>query len=337
MYCCPRCRGDVEALAERYFCGACSASYPIVAGIPDFRVFPDPYIGLAEDRAKAQRLHEHAKHATLAELVEYYFSITPDVSSKLARSYTAGMLVTGPGRARSSLQFLERVAGERPGNARVIEIGTGSGPYLGALAERFENVTAVDIAMRWLVVARKRLLESGLHAELVCACAEHLPFRDASFDVTLAANVIEHLTAPTSMLAETWRVLDDAGVVLLETPNRTSPRPDPHFGIWGLGLLPRSWRTVLARWLRGEESDRVTTRSYFELRELLEGSEFERIEIAIPELPTSSLDGPMKVAAHLHNLVRDIPGLRGTLYLVGPAFEVLAFKARTRGKRGPRG
>ena len=53
---CPRCREAPDERPEELVCVACSKSYPIVAGIPDLRVAPDPWIGLEDDRAKAHKI-----------------------------------------------------------------------------------------------------------------------------------------------------------------------------------------------------------------------------------------------------------------------------------------
>src|ERR1700730_7298529 len=42
-FCCPRCKGPLDFSAEEYLCAQCSMSYPIIMGIPDFRLFIDSY------------------------------------------------------------------------------------------------------------------------------------------------------------------------------------------------------------------------------------------------------------------------------------------------------
>ena len=49
---CARCKGELNG----YRCEACSLEFPVLCGIPDFRLFADPYIGIAEDRAKGAAL-----------------------------------------------------------------------------------------------------------------------------------------------------------------------------------------------------------------------------------------------------------------------------------------
>ena len=47
---CPVCRSPLSAQLKLYRCASCGREFPLVAGIADFRLWPDPYIGLSEDR-----------------------------------------------------------------------------------------------------------------------------------------------------------------------------------------------------------------------------------------------------------------------------------------------
>ena len=69
----------------------------------------------------------------------------------------------------------------------------------------------MDIAFRWLIVARKRLEEAGVSVPLVCACAEALPFRDGTFDTVVASLVFCSVPEPARGLAEVKRVLRAGG------------------------------------------------------------------------------------------------------------------------------
>ena len=172
-YVCPRCKGPLTRDAEAYRCAACAAEYPIVLGIPDFRVFPDPWLGYEEDRVKARRVAARYDELDFAGLVEYYWQLTPDTPPDLARRYIRHAL-GGVERGRSSLDEIARLAQGPPRDAPFLEVGCGTGGFLVAAAtrdaERFERVVGIDIAMRWLVIARKRLEEAGVDAELACCC-----------------------------------------------------------------------------------------------------------------------------------------------------------------------
>jgi uncharacterized protein YbaR (Trm112 family) len=86
---CPQCRGSVRKDAEAYFCAACSRVYPEICGIPDFRLFPDPYIDISADREKARHLAAATTGMSFEQAVRYYYSITPDDPADLAEVWTA--------------------------------------------------------------------------------------------------------------------------------------------------------------------------------------------------------------------------------------------------------
>lgn len=191
---CPRCR---QALTERpgpepdttLACGGCGAEYPVILDIPDLRVRPDPYIGFEDDRAKGRGLAEAVNGLPLADALGTYYRQTSVVTDEQAAAFTASVLA-GDDRARDTLAAVERRSGR--GSAALLDLGCGTAPLAAAAAERTPLVVGVDIAFRWLVMARVRLRESGRPLPLVCACAEALPFPDGVFDRVIGESAVEH-------------------------------------------------------------------------------------------------------------------------------------------------
>ena len=105
--------------------------------------------------------------------------------------YKRGLL-SGVYRAEKALSAWEQASNSDGSQfKRLLEIGCGTGPLLVAAKHRYRQVVGVDIAFRWLVVAKKRLDEAGMgDIPLICACAEALPFREDSFDNVVADSVI---------------------------------------------------------------------------------------------------------------------------------------------------
>jgi GT2 family glycosyltransferase/2-polyprenyl-3-methyl-5-hydroxy-6-metoxy-1,4-benzoquinol methylase len=101
---------------------------------------------------------------------------------------------------------------------RVLDIGCGAGYGAQRLARRARQVVGVDKAAEAIDYARCRFGAPRLH--FAVADALHLPFPDASFDVVVAFELLEHLSAPNTFLAEVSRVLRSGGVALISTPNR---------------------------------------------------------------------------------------------------------------------
>ncbi len=329
---CPRCRGSLNAEPDSLHCAPCSASYPIVAGIPDLRLSPDPLIEIAEDREKALVLSREAEGRSLAELVSFYFSITPEVPPDLARAFTAAKTVLGPARAADRLDaWAHRV--RLPGQ-RVLDLGCGAGAWLPELTGRFRFVTGVDVALRWLVVARKALEQVGRSAQLICANAEHLPLGPQVADAVVAANVIEHVAHPSVALDEIFRILDKDGVALLSSPNRLSVLPEPHVGIPALGWLPRHTADELVRRIRGVPYGGIQLQTWPGLMDIVSAAGFRLVRVrpaAIGARERATLGRAGQLGAAGYEFVRTrVPGGRHALKLLGPLLEVDAFKGPNR-------
>lgn len=266
---CPLCRGPLESSPDAFACGPCARGYPLHDGIPDFRVFPDPYLGLEEDRARTQAVLDALHRYDLAGLLEHYWSLSDITPPDLRRRFIRGAL-QGEAKARRFLRLLD--AAEPPGAPApqsVIEIGSGTGAFLAAASHRFPRVVGVDIAMRWLHLSRRRFLDRGLPAPaLVCACAEALPFPDGAFDLAFTAATLEFTRDPARALGECARVLAPRGRLLLNTSNRFSLATEPHVDLWGVGFLPRRWQVPYVRWRRGVDFAKIRPLSLRELRRL---------------------------------------------------------------------
>ena len=167
-------------------------------------------------------------------------------------------ILTAPDRVRGWLDALGLPEGAGP----LLDLGCGSGSFLSSVGGSGREVAGVDIALRWLIVARKRLDEEGLgHVPLACGCAERLPFADRGFAGVVAGDVIEHVADQAATLAEAHRVLRPGGRLFLASPNRFSLAPEPHVQVWGVGFLPRAWmagyvRAVSGRRLPGDPDAR---------------------------------------------------------------------------------
>ena len=130
-YCCPRCQGALVTHAEAYECTVCIARYPVVLGIPDFRVFPDPYIGIEDDHRKAGRIAARAAEgASFAELVKFYWSITPEEPPEMAERFTT-VAIAAAERGRHLLKSHAAVSAWLDGGASLYA-DTGHQRRLGA-------------------------------------------------------------------------------------------------------------------------------------------------------------------------------------------------------------
>lgn len=232
---CPLCRMPLERNESgSYRCQVCRRTYPEVAGIPDLRLSCDRYLSLDEDRAKAERLAELSDR-TFAELVEAYWRMTPEVPADLAARYSREMIDA----ERRAEHWLTPVRDEL-GEQRLLEVGCGSGGLIAAAARRGAHVTGVDIALRWLIIARRRCEERALAAQFLAADGSAPPIPVGTFDATVCIATLEHTTDQRGLLQWCLLSVRAGGWVRIVTANRLSAAPDPVTGLLGVGYFPRS-------------------------------------------------------------------------------------------------
>lgn len=331
--CCPYCKGDLgETTREtrQLVCQSCRRDFPVILDIPDLRVFPDPYIDTEADHAKGLQVAARFDELDFAALVDFYYSITSVVPKEDARRYTRGLL-GGAARAKASLDTWENSTGnghKLSAEGRLLEIGCGTAPLLVAAASRFDQVVGVDIAFRWLVVAKKRLADEGLDLPLICACAEALPFPEQAFDRVVADSVLEHVSDQQGALAQCHRVLKPGGRLFVSTPNRFSLGPDPQVGVWGGGLLPERWLAAYVERHGGIPPKRrlLSARS---LSALIHQAGFGQPQVMLPDIANGQRDyfgKGMQLMIDVYQTAKRLPVSRQCLELIGPLLHAVAEK-----------
>jgi SAM-dependent methyltransferase len=292
-------------------------------------VFPDPYIAYEDDYKKGQFLAEHYGEVDFRGLVQLYWKITPIVETRRAQRFMRHVFALVD-RGCQHLKDVEEACRERrrEGIKSVLEVGCGTGGFLVAARRRYGHVVGTDIAFRWLIIARKRLEEEGLRVPLVCACAEHLPFREGSFDLVTAEAVLEHVRDQEAMVRECYRVSCESGAMFAVTANRYSVTAEPHVGVWGVGFLPRKWMKFYVKLVKGLSYDHIRVLSVGELRSLLRKCGLQDHRILLPSIPTKEQDhfsAIQKLQVSTFRLFKQIPVIRSLLYLFVPLFIVIAF------------
>lgn len=110
-------------------------------------------------------------------------------------------------------------------NARILEIGCGTGASTVAMAEQGAKVVGVDESDRALRVARARCALHGVEAEFVQANAVDLErvANHEEFEAVIFFAVLEHMTwdERCASLQAAWRILRSGQhLIVIETPNR---------------------------------------------------------------------------------------------------------------------
>lgn len=334
---CPRCRSELVANGgDRWGCSGCGSFYGGVLGIPELRLGEDPYLDNDRDREIALRLADEFHRHDFRGLLDRLYDFSPPLPES-QRQRQIQHILTAPGRASQWIDLLGEGA-----RSDVLDLGCGSGSFLVAARDRgLQRLVGVDVALRWLVVARKRLDEAGMsEARLACANAEWLPWPEGRFGGIVAGDVIEHVADQGATLRECARVLRDGGRLVMATPNRFSLSPEPHVGLWGVGYLPRRWMAPYVRWRRGLEFRDVRTLGYSEWRRLLAGLPGATATIEAPGLPAEEVrhfGGIKRALARAYNAMAANRWGQGVMLRIGPLFHLVATKGRTPSRAIPPG
>jgi len=311
---CPLCQGWLDVRLHAYCCDPCGRRYPVLCGIPDLRLRPDPYLSMEEDRRKGLALFEGAAGRGFEEMLDLYWSLTPETPARLARKFKEHALADA---AIAEAALAEMAA--PPARGLLLDAGCSTGGLLIAAAPRFGGVAGVDAAFRWLVIASIRLRQAGVSAPLICANAESLPFADNTFAAVTATDLVEHVADPALVFSECRRVLEPGGQSYFSTNNRYSLLPEPHAGVWGVGWLPRSVQAGWVRTTTGRSYRHITLRSAQELAQWARQAGWRdcRLDPAPLRAP-----GRAQWPQTAYNRMRRWPGFGELLRRLGPRLQL---------------
>jgi ubiquinone/menaquinone biosynthesis C-methylase UbiE len=176
-------------------------------------------------------------------------------------------------RTRYALEpYLRDFARFEDGRAQdVFEIGVGMGADHLEWARRSpRSLTGVDLTSQAIELTRARLKLHGLHSRLLVTDAEHLPFRDASFDLVYSWGVIHHSPDTAAAAREIARVLRPGGRARVMIYHRSSLVGVMLWLRYAL-LTGRVWRSLDHVYARHLESPGTKAYSLEEARRLFAG------------------------------------------------------------------
>lgn len=325
---CPLCRGELRVKRTGYDCELCEREFPLHAGIPDFRVFPDPFLNFQEDFDRTEIVLAGLEKYELEDLLKYYWSFS-DITPLALRPNFIRAVMMGEERARHTVDMFNNGTFKIDIAARrVLEIGSGTGNFLAAAAGKYDRIIGTDIAMRWLHVSRRRFRDKGLpEPALVCCCAEFLPFADKNFDLVTSTSTLEFVNDQQKVLSECSRVISDLGSVHISSVNRYSLAKDPYAHLWGVGFFPYAWQACYVRWRRNA-AYKSRTLSYRRLKNLIH-SDFTYFETALPDINSSTLSklSPlMRFQVHMYRFLKTLPFFAFIFRQFGPGWEMILRK-----------
>jgi SAM-dependent methyltransferase len=135
-----------------------------------------------------------------------------------------------------------------------LDVGCGEGDFARLAQGSFRRTLALDVSRYGLAEAKRK----GC-TRVVCASAVALPVADASIEVLVALDVVEHLSSPRLFFSEATRALAPGGILAISTPN-----PDS---------LGARWKG--RAWFGLQDSTHVSILRMSEWRALVSGSGFD--------------------------------------------------------------
>ncbi|MGC1378845.1 MAG: methyltransferase domain-containing protein [Anaerolineales bacterium] len=150
------------------------------------------------------------------------------------------------------LEMIIHAAGERI-RGSILENGCGVGMYVEHLAPFGGKIFGLEYDF-------ERAAQAGARSPgIVNAAGERLPYPDASFDLILSHEVLEHVADDAQAAREMARVIKPGGRIVIFVPNRGYPF-ETHGIYWRgkysfgnklfVNYLPRAWRDRLAPHVR---------------------------------------------------------------------------------------
>src|SRR6266851_485358 len=129
---CPVCKQELASDGEAYRCTHCQRTYPIVLGIPDLRVYSDPYITIEQDHEKGRIVQSQAERMSFAELLRFYWENVslPPTPVGLREGFIRHVL--------SDQARVESFANQLGSGNACLDVGCGAGSLIGAAQRSFE-------------------------------------------------------------------------------------------------------------------------------------------------------------------------------------------------------
>jgi len=195
---CPACRAGVREEGAQLVCTGCPATYPVPGGIPDLRVPGD----------------------RRTETVRDFYTVAPFPGYPPRDSL--GSLRARAGRSEFA-RLLDRAI---PGDARVVEVGCGTGQMSLFLATADRQVVGADLTRASLELGAAAARRFGVQQVRFVETDLRRPgLREEGFDVVYSSGVLHHTPDPRASFEALARLARPGGIIVLGLYNAWSRIP----------------------------------------------------------------------------------------------------------------
>ncbi len=182
---CPACMGT---LTEQWRCRECGAEYQLVDGIPDLR--------LASDKR--------------TEVVRSFYQETP------FPGYPPRDSLAALRRRAERSDFARMLDHAIPGDARIVEVGCGTGQMSIYLARANRMVIGADLTRASLLLGAAAARRFGVsRVQFVETDLRRPGLREGAFDVVYSSGVLHHTPDPQASFARLVQLARPGGMIVL--------------------------------------------------------------------------------------------------------------------------
>jgi 2-polyprenyl-6-hydroxyphenyl methylase/3-demethylubiquinone-9 3-methyltransferase len=103
----------------------------------------------------------------------------------------------------------------------IVDIGCGGGLVAEPLARLGAGVTGIDASVHSIQVATAHAQQMNLPVTYICTSAENLCSTEATFDVVIALEIVEHVANVQDFFQSCTQLVAPGGVLIVSTLNRT--------------------------------------------------------------------------------------------------------------------
>ncbi|TSC70627.1 MAG: methyl transferase [Parcubacteria group bacterium Gr01-1014_46] len=168
---------------------------------------------------------------------------------------------------------------ERIGNVsgkKILDVGFGSGGIVISFGLAGGVVSGVDVDLELKEIAKENLRANNVSADLQIYNGIDLPYPDNYFDYIVCSSVLEHVSFPNELLADSFRVLKVGGRMFLTLPNRYYPK-ETHTLAYFVSYMPRRMANLYLKLLKRSplEQDNLHFYSYFAVLRMLRKTSYK--------------------------------------------------------------
>jgi len=233
-------------------------------------------------------------------------------------------------RFRAVYDLIARVREHSAGKTAaldVADIGCGAGAQCLIWAQAGHRVHGLDINAALIDIAKQRAQEQGHAVDLRVGSAVSLPWPDASMDVCLLPEVLEHVREWQACLDEGMRILKPGGLLYVSTANYLCPVQMefdlPLYGWYPAPLKRYFERRSVTDWpelVNHAQYPAVNWFSFYSLQRYLAKCGFESRD----RFQVMKLEGRSWPIAAVLKIVRAVPLLRWLGQVATPGVVVVA-------------